>query len=95
LVTRLKDPKEAAGLLNGILEENDWELFLMALRDVAHAHGGLTALAKKTKLSRPSLYRMLSGKGNPELTSLDKILKAFGLRISMIAIQPVKKRKAG
>mgnify|MGYP001551120469 FL=1 len=80
----LSDPLEAAGYLNVALEDGDKELFLIALRNVAEARlGGMSKLAEATGLNRESLYRMLSGKGNPELKSLDKLLHALGLRISV------------
>ena len=53
------------------LEEDDPELFLLALRNVTEAQGGVARLAEKTKLNRESLYRMLSERGNPEFKSLD------------------------
>ena len=78
------DPVEAAGYLNVALEDGDKELFLLALRNVAEARlGGMTKLAEATGLNRESLYRMLSGKGNPELKSLDKLLHALGLKIAV------------
>lgn len=89
LIKSLKnDPEEAAGYLNAALEDGDYRVFLGALRDVAEALGGISKLAKKTKLSRPNLYRMLSEKGKPEITSLYKVLKAFGLTL---AVSPSKK----
>jgi probable addiction module antidote protein len=91
LVAGLKNPSEAAEYLNAALREDDRELFLLALKDIAFAYGGISALAKKTKLNRPSLHRMLSAKGNPELGSLEKLLRAFGLRIS---IDSVNKKRA-
>lgn len=84
LIQRLrKDPKEAAGYLNTALEEGDREIFLNALRNVAEAYGGMEKIAKKAKLNRVSLYRMLSKKGNPELYSLDALLNALGLRLAI------------
>jgi len=49
------------------------------------------ALADKTGLSRETLYRTLSNKGNPRLDTLAAILAAFGLRLS---VQPTKKSRA-
>ena len=43
----------------------------------------MSKLAEATGLNRESLYRMLSGKGNPELKSLDKLLHALGLKIAV------------
>ena len=78
------DPIEAAGYLNVALEDGNKELFLLALRNVAEARlGGMSKLAEATGLNRESLYRMLSGKGNPELKSLDKLLHALGLKIAV------------
>lgn len=81
LMKDLKDPKEAAEYLNAALADHDKEVFLLALKDVAEANGGITSLSKKTHLNRQNLYRMLSEAGNPELESLEKLLDAIGLKI--------------
>lgn len=81
LIQSLKDPAEAAEYLNAALEEGNPKLFLMALRHVAEAKGGLRNLSKKTKLNRENLYRMLSKFGNPELYSLETLLKVLGLQL--------------
>src|SRR3972149_356591 len=83
LIEALKDPKEAAAYLNAAIEEGDREVFLLALRNVAQAHGGMSVLAKKTRLKRESLYRMLSKKGNPEIKSIFNLLHAIGLKLSV------------
>jgi len=84
LIEALADPIEAAGYLNAALEDGDKELFLLALRNVAEARlGGMSQLAEASGLNRESLYRMLSGKGNPELKSLDRLLHALGLKIAV------------
>jgi probable addiction module antidote protein len=79
----LKDPAEAVGYLNTCLEDRDPEVFLLALRDVARAQGGLAKLAEATDLNREHLYRMLSENGNPELRSLEALLDALGFRLSV------------
>ena len=84
-IESLKDAREAEEYLNAALDEDDPELFLLALRNVAEAQGGVTQLAKKTKLNRESLYRMLSERGNPELRSLDTLLHAMGFRLVVAA----------
>lgn len=83
LIESLKDPEEAAAYLDAALEEAEPELFLLALRNVAEAQGGLLKLSRKTKLNRANLYRMLSRKGNPELFSLESLLEALGLRLAV------------
>jgi len=63
----LKDDAEAVAYLNAALAEEDPEVFLLALRDVARTReGGLAGLAEKAQLNREHLYRMLSENGNPE-----------------------------
>ncbi|MGB4069707.1 MAG: addiction module antidote protein [Nitrospira sp.] len=79
----LRDAQEAEEYLNAALEENDPELFLWALRNVAEAQGGVASLAEKTKLNRESLYRMLSERGNPEFRSLEALLHALGFRLAV------------
>jgi len=75
----LKNPIEAGNYLNAAYEEGE-DVFLVALHDVAQAHG-MTTLAKSTGLQREGLYKMLSKKGNPEYRSLRAILDSIGLSI--------------
>jgi len=78
---RLKDPKEAAGYLNAALEDDDPHVFLLALKDVADAKGGMSQLSSKSELNRQSLYRALSKSGNPKLVSVLSMLAAMGFQI--------------
>ena len=66
-----------------MLADGDARAIPVALRTVADAVGGMTALAEKTGLSRETLYRTLSDKGNPRLDTLATILAAFDLRLSV------------
>ena len=83
LIESLRDAREAEEYLNAALEEDDLELFLLALRNVAEAQGGVASLAEKTKLNRENLYKMLSERGNPELRSLDALFHALGFRLAV------------
>lgn len=85
IIESLRNPQEAEEYLNVALEEDDPELFLLALRNVTEAQGGVARLAEKTKLNRESLYRMLSKQGNPEFKSLDVLLHALGFRLAVTA----------
>jgi probable addiction module antidote protein len=83
LIESLKDPKEAAAYLNAHLDEEDSEdVFLLALRDVARAHG-VGEIAENADLGRESLYKALSKDGNPKLSTLRSLLKAIGLKLSV------------
>ena len=83
LVERLKDPAEAAGYLEAVIEEGHQGALMLALRQVAMAQGGVASIARRAKLTREAAYRMLSKSGNPELRSLTAILAAAGLRLSV------------
>jgi probable addiction module antidote protein len=84
LIAGLREPEEAAAYLSAALEERDMAMFLLALRNVAEAHG-MSALAAKAELNRESLYRMLSGQGNPQLASVRALLQALDLDLTVIA----------
>jgi probable addiction module antidote protein len=83
LVEALKNPREAAAYLSAAMEEGDQALFLLALRNVAEAHGGMAAVSEKTKLNRESMYRMLSSKGNPGIKSILTLLHSMGLKLTI------------
>ncbi len=90
----LRSDEEIAAYIEAMLADGDARAVPVALRTVADALGGMGALAEKTGLSRETLYRTLSEKGNPRLDTLSTILEAFGLRPS---VQPTRSatRRAG
>lgn len=63
----LKSEEDFRLALQAAYEEDpgDGSLIAATLGDIAKARG-MSQLAKDTDLSRESLYRSLSGKGNPE-----------------------------
>ena len=75
-----------------MLEDGDARAVPVALRTVAEAVGGMASLAEKTKLSRETLYRTLSERGNPRLDTLTAILRVYGMRLS---VRPTTKSRAG
>lgn len=83
LLKRLTNPKYALMYLNASLEDENEGVFLLALHDVAQVHGGLAQIARKTKLNREHLFRMLSRKGNPQLHNLRLIAGALGYKFTL------------
>lgn len=83
----LDSPEAVAAYLEAVFEDGDPALINAALGDVARAKG-MTAIAKQTGLSRESLYRSLSAEGRPEFTTILKVLKALGLRITASPVEP-------
>lgn len=80
------DPALALGVINDILADGDQTELLIVLRQMAQAFGGVQAVAEQAHLNPTQLYRTLSPKGNPALSSLSAILKAMGMRL---AVQPL------
>ena len=94
LLEDLKDPREAACYLNAALEDSD-EMFLVALRNVAEARQ-MAKVAEGAGISRESIYRMLSDKGNPRYSSLSGLFSALGLEfIVRPSSRPAKRFKPG
>lgn len=86
---RLQDPAYASEYLQAALEDDEEgsdAVFLLALRDVARANR-MAYVAEATGLNRESLYRMLSRRGNPGISSLKAVLSAVGLRLSVEAAE--------
>lgn len=59
---------------------------LLALRTVAEAYGGLSAVAAEAGMTRESLSRALSPNGNPTLNTLLAVLKTIGLRLTVESV---------
>lgn len=85
LFQQLQDAAFAAEYLNAASEDEDPTTYLTALRKVVEARGGVAAVAQKAQLSRESLYRTLSSRGNPTIRTLSAVLKATGLKLGVYA----------
>ena len=90
---RLKDPGYAIEYLNAILEENDADLLLLGLRDVARAHG-FKHIAESASLNRESLYKALSKGKNPRIGTVMDVLSAMGCRIRLEPAKRGRRRAA-
>ena len=84
LAGQLRDPELCVAYLNAALAEGEQSAFMLALRNVAKARGGVAAMARETGMNRVALSRALSEAGNPELRSLTKILEASGLEFKVV-----------
>ena len=70
--------------LDEMLSENDPVMITHALGVIARAKG-MTQLAKETGVSREGLYKALSSDGNPEFSTVLKVIKALGLTLHATA----------
>ncbi|RUU56472.1 addiction module antidote protein [Mesorhizobium sp. M2C.T.Ca.TU.002.02.1.1] len=78
----LDTEEDIVAYLDAVMEEGDLSFLCKALGDVARSRG-MTEIAKKTGMSRESLYKALSEKGNPSLSTVAAVLEAMGLRLSV------------
>ena len=81
----LAEAAEATEYLRAALEEDDEPaVLLIALRHIAEARGGIAKVAKAAGVERESLYRALSHRGNPRLSTLVAVTKAVGLKLTVV-----------
>jgi probable addiction module antidote protein len=81
-----QNPKFAAEYLKAALEDQDEpRVLLIAMRHIAEARGGLAKVAKAAGIQRESLYRALSARGNPRLSTLLAVAQAMGLKLTVEA----------
>lgn len=83
----LRTPTDIAAYLEATLEESgdDPAVIARALGTVARS-GNLSALARKTGMSREGLYKALTADGNPSFATISKVARALGLRIEFHAV---------
>jgi DNA-binding phage protein len=94
LMETLHDPEDARLFLSVILEEyeedGDTEAFLLALKDVIEAQGGIAKVIKHSKLSQQDINNFFADKDNPRFDILEIILQALGFRLSVEFIETKK-----
>ena len=78
----LDDPEMIADYLEVALEDGDPALIAKALGSIARSKG-MTEIAKKTGVTREGLYKALSAKGDPKLTTFLAVIKSLGLKITV------------
>ena len=78
----LKTEEDMVLYLQACMEEagDDAAFIAAALGDIARAKG-MSQLAKETGLGRESLYKALSGEGNPRFGTILKVMHALGLKL--------------
>jgi probable addiction module antidote protein len=84
VVDYLKTEKDIAGYLSAVLEDGDPALFVAAIGDIARAKG-MTEIAKKSGVTRESLYRALKIEARPRFETVAKVIHALGMKLSVHA----------
>ena len=96
-VEELREDREFAveylkAALESLDDPDDRGAGLLMLRALAEAYGGMGKVAAQAGISRESLYRSLSPRGNPTLKTLLAVLNALGLRLSVMEPRKTAKR---
>ena len=82
------DSEEAiAEYLSAALEDENPDVFLMAVRDVARARG-MTQLAHDAGMGRESLYKALTPGAKPRYDTVLKLLRALGVQLRTTPLLP-------
>jgi len=80
-----KHPAELKSYIGIALEEyqkdGEEKAFLAALSVAARVHGGFSKLSKETGLNRENLYRALSERSDPRLSTIMQVLSTLGLSL--------------
>jgi probable addiction module antidote protein len=81
-VDHLKSDEDMALYLDACLDEDpgDGTVVRAALNDIARAQG-MTELARATGITREGLYKALSPAGNPEFSTILKVIKALRIKL--------------
>ena len=81
----LESEADIAAYLNAALEDGDTSVIATALGDIARAKG-MTQLSKETGITRDGLYKALSPTGNPSFATVQKVVRAFGLKMDVTTL---------
>ena len=78
----LETKEEICEYLNDAFMDDDPRAFVIALGYLARKKG-IAQVAKETGLNRESLYKSLSGDGNPAFATIKKVTKALGCNLAV------------
>ncbi len=83
----LDTEEKIADYLTSIIADNDWELLLRAIGNVAKARG-MTKIAKDTGLGRESLYKAFNSSTQPKFDTVIRVLNAMNISIQFTSKEP-------
>ncbi len=93
-VDYLETEEDMALYLDACLDEDpgDGSLVRAALNDIARARG-MSQLARDTGLTREGLYKALSASGNPEFSTVFKVIRALKIKLHAATAAPARPRR--
>ena len=81
-VAYLKSDEDIAHYLEAVFQDDDPNLVVAAIGDVARSKG-MSQIAQAAGPGRESLYKALSTEGNPEFATVLKVMRALGLKLKV------------
>ncbi len=89
---QLRDPKFAAAYLAAAVDddanENGIDGLLHAIREIALAReGGISGAVQEANLGRQTIYDGFRSGGNPQIRTVDALLRTIGLRLAVEALK--------
>ncbi|WP_243049012.1 addiction module antidote protein [Dyella sp. RRB7] len=90
----LDNDEVIAAYLQDALEDEDPDVFLLAVADVVKARS-MTRVAEASGLGRESLYKALRPGAKPGFATMDKLLGALGVRFQVAPLKPSRPQKPG
>jgi len=82
----LTDEDAIAEYMTAVLEEDDLDLLLLALGDVARARG-MSLVAREAGLGRESLYKALAPGSKPRFDTVVRVARALGVRLTAQSVK--------
>ncbi|MBK8752318.1 MAG: transcriptional regulator [Candidatus Competibacteraceae bacterium] len=76
-------PQLTLDYLNAALDENDPATFVLALKNVTEAHGGIDVVAARSGLEARQLTALFADTAAPDALTLAKILRGLELRLAV------------
>lgn len=92
MLDTMKDPVEVAAYIKAAMKLDDSAALLVALRQVAKAHS-MAEVARRADVGEKVLFKTLSPDSNPTLTTIHKVLHAFGASCNRRATSSMKYRE--
>jgi len=80
----MESDDEIAQYLSDAYEDDNPEVFVIALGNVAKARG-VTKIARQSGLNRESLYKIFSGKAKPQWGTIHALMRTLGFHFKTLA----------
>ena len=90
----LSDEESIAEYLTAIIEENDTQMLLSAIGDIAKAQG-MNKIASESGLGRESLYKALNANAKPRFETIVRVTEALGVSMCFSPKHAPGSQKAG